>query len=167
MCHPCPERAQAPRAWLPSTGGFPAPRSAQSTSVPCTSDHPDPSPKAHFPAFFPGLIFPGNAVWERQQCSLLFGVTEAAWAQTEHNWGLSGCKGLAGDSEGMIRGLALPASTLRGEGARCILSPQQTDLSGPVGGLCTAIKLHWNCKASLYKSRSKPSIFYDGGHSLI
>lgn len=51
--------------------------------------------------------------------------------------------------------------------ARCILSPQQTDLSGPVGGLCTAIKLYWNCKASLYKSRSKPSIFYDGGHSLI
>lgn len=42
-----------------------------------------------------------------------------------------------------------------------------TDLSGPVDRLSAAIKLPQNGKASLYKSRSKPSIFYDRGHSLM
>lgn len=34
-----------------------------------------------------------------------------------HNWDLSGCERLAGGNEGRIQGLALPASTPRGEGA--------------------------------------------------
>lgn len=34
-----------------------------------------------------------------------------------HNWDLSGCERSAGGNEGRIQGLALPASTPRGEGA--------------------------------------------------
>lgn len=121
------------------------------------------SPKAHFPAFFPSAPVP----WP-------YSLGKAA---SLHPFSCD--RGTTGTSQG-VRGWQ---ETMKegSKGWHCLLTPQEekelfhtcishhpnNDLSRPVSGLCTAIKLCWNGKVSLYKSRSKLSIFYDGGHSLI
>lgn len=83
--------------------------------------------------------------------------------------GLPGCQELAGGDDPRADTACFPPPPESRSSSSTHGAPhhQHTDLSGLVGGLSAAIKLCQNGKASLYKPRSKPSIFYDGGHSLI
>lgn len=81
--------------------------------------------------------------------------------------GLPGCQELARGDDPRAGTACSPPESRSSSSTHGASRHQHTDLSGLVGGLSAAIKLCQNGKASLYKSRSKPSIFYDGGHSLI
>lgn len=169
MCHPCPGCAPEQRAGLPITGGFSAPRTAQSTSMRFASTT-QTLPKIPLSCFLPPGSFSQAMLFGKgsRACSCLM------WqGHLEHGQDTAGaCLGARAWQE-EVKGwfkdwhcLLPPREEKEQFHTWHIPSPQQTDLSGAVT-LCAAIKLHWNGKASLYKSRSKPSIFSDGGHSLI
>lgn len=80
-----------PMLWVCSEPDCPSLGDSLSSEVPLHLPSPRLSPKVHFPALFPRLNFPGCAVWQRQQLSVLFDVTK----QPECGWGTTGtCQGV-------------------------------------------------------------------------
>lgn len=151
MCHPCPGCAQAP--------GSPC---THSTSLPGASNH-----KTSFLTFLPQAYFPQQAFLTKAASPSLTRCIGGSRAGRGHK---RVCLAARSWPEVMIQGLTLPAPPPESRSSSSTHGAphhQHTDLSGLVGSLSAAIKLCQNGKASLYKPRSKPSIFYDRGHSLI